>query len=185
MNQMLKKGAEMVGGFLKSCTEKNGIFLFATAALGWIMASCAQTIGIAKNKDLSKDQKRFLVPQEILDGVFNIASYVAITVPTMILAKKGATKLFPSNKTAVEGASVIAAIAGGVASSNIATPILRNKIGAHVKKKMEEKNIQPVNPQIYNGRTFPGYRSSQPLSAMKSYVNFAKNRMQPKGSLKI
>ena len=64
----IQKG--FIGWFDK---DNNASFLFATAAIGWILASAAQTFGILKSKELSKEDKKFLVPQEIADGTANIA----------------------------------------------------------------------------------------------------------------
>lgn len=171
------------GKLLKSCVDNNGNFLFATAAMGWILASAAQTIGLVANKNIGKEEKKFLVPQEILDGTFNIVSYAAVTLPVMGLAQKAAAKHFPDNKQIVEGARTLAAIAGGIVSSNIITPVLRNKSSVIVKKKMEEKNLTPPPAEIYDGKTYPNFRAKQPMN-MQSYINFTKS-MPNSGSLRI
>ncbi len=180
---ILEKAAETGGKFLKKCVDKNSLFLFGTAAAGWILASTAQTIGLVANKNISKEEKKFLVPQEILDGTFNIASYAIITLPIMSAAQAITKKKFPTDDRAVEGAKTLAAIAGGVISSNIVTPILRNKTGVIVKKRMEEKNLTPPPASVYDGKTYPNFKAKQPLS-MQSYVNFAKS-MPNSGSLRI
>lgn len=178
-----EKAAEMTGKFLKSCVENNGMFLFATAAAGWALASTAQTIGLITNKNIGKEEKKFLVPQEIMDGTFNIASYAAVTLPLMGAASAISKGKFPNNEKAVEGAKTLAAIAGGIISSNIITPILRNKSSVFIKKKMEEKNLTPPPPSVYDGKTYPNFRAKQPMS-MQSYINFTKS-MPMSGSLRI
>ncbi len=174
--------SKLAGKFLRYSKDHNGMFLFGSAATCWFMASLAQTIGLITNKKIGKEEKKFLVPQEILDGTFNIATYAAVTLPLMGAAKMAAGKSFPSDKQVVEGAKTIAAIAGGVISSNIITPLLRNKSGVIVKKIMEEKNITPPPANIYDGKTFPNFKQ-RPMT-MKSYINFTKN-MPMSGSLKI
>ncbi len=178
------EGAAKTGGkILKSSVENNGNFLFLSAAAGWALASLAQTIGLITNKEIGKEEKKFLVPQEILDGTFNIATYAAVTIPIMKCASKMATKKMPDNKQAIEGARTLAAIAGGVVSSNIITPVLRNKSSVVIKKLMEKKDLTPPPPEIYDGRTYPNFKSKQPLT-MQNYINFTRT-MQNSGSLKI
>ena len=178
-----EQAIEKTGKFLRSCVDNNGMFLFATAAAGWALASLAQTVGLITNKDIGKEEKKFLVPQEIMNGTFNIATYAAVTIPIMGAASKIAQKKFPNSKQAVEGAKTLAAIAGGVISSNIITPILRNKSSVVIKKIMEEKNLTPPPPEIYDGKTAPYFRAKQPLT-MKNYINFTK--ISPySGNLKI
>lgn len=147
------------GKLLNKSKDNNGAFLFVTLAASWILASCAQTIGLISNKKLSKEDKKFLVPQEIMDGSFNIASYAGVTVPLMCIAGKLASKKYPANNKAVEGVKTTAAIVGGIISSNIVTPILRNRTSAFIKKKMEEKKGHPVTPIIYNSKSYPYFMS--------------------------
>ena len=180
---LMENAVKTGGKILKQSVENNGNFLFLSAAAGWALASMAQTIGLITNKEIGKEEKKFLVPQEIMDGTFNIATYAAITVPIMNLASKVAGKKMPDNKQAIEGARTLAAIAGGVISSNIITPILRNKSSVVIKKIMEKKNLTPPSPEIYDGRTYPNFRAKQPLN-MQSYINFTKS-MPHSGSLKI
>ena len=180
---ILENAAKTGGKILKRSTENNGNFLFLSAAAGWALASLAQTVGLITNKDIGKEEKKFLVPQEILDGTFNIATYAAITIPIMNMASKFAGKKLPDNKQAIEGARTLAAIAGGVISSNIITPILRNKSSVVIKKMMEKRNLTPPPPELYDGRTYPNFRAKQPLT-MQNYINFTKS-MPKSGSLKI
>ncbi|MBQ9688926.1 hypothetical protein IJV79_04755 [bacterium] len=56
-----------------------GSMLILTSALGWGLASTAQVFGILKNDKYSKDEKAYLVRQEIADGALNILSFCAIT----------------------------------------------------------------------------------------------------------
>ncbi len=180
---IMQKAADLTGKFLRKCVDNNGMFLFATAAAGWALASAAQTVGLLANKEISKEEKKFLVPQEILDGTFNIVSYAAVTLPVMAGAKALASRHYADNKQVIEGAKTLAAIAGGVISSNIVTPILRNKSGAIIKEKMEKKNLTVPSPEVYDFKTQPNF-SKKPRLTMKSYINFTKI-MPNSGTLKI
>ncbi len=134
-----EQAARTAGKFLKGCVDNNGMFLFLSAAAGWALGSTAQTIGLMTNKNIGKEEKKFLVPQEILDGAFNVLSYAAVTLPLMSKAKKLAVAKFPNKAEIASGASTLAAIAGGIISSNIITPVLRNKSSVRVKNIMDKK----------------------------------------------
>ena len=173
MNGTLKEAA---GKFLNSSVKNNGLFLFATIAVAWFLASTAQTVGLIFNKKISKEEKKFLVPQEIFDGAFNIATYAAVTVPMIALAGKIAGKKF-TNERAVEGARTIATVAGGILASNIITPLLRNKSSVFIKNKIEKNNpVASSQTTLYNNQT------NKPLS-MQNYINMTKTPMS--GNLRI
>ena len=175
--------------------NNNANFLFATAAIGWILASAAQTVGIAKSKELSKEDKKFLIPQEIADGTVNIAMYAAVTTNLMKMAEKSCKPgqngkaPFISLKDAAgnildyasHGAEYAkmgrnlktgAAILGGIISTCILTPIARNAFAAYVKKKTDGKNNKdtiPVNMQSTRTQPFftKTYNTPEPPSANK------------------
>lgn len=172
------------GKFLNAAKDNNGAFLFGTLAASWILASCAQTIGLICNKEIPKEDKKFLVPQEIMDGSFNIATYAGITLPLMALAGKAATKKLPDNKKAIEGAKTVAAIVGGIVSSNVATPLLRNKTSVFIRKKMEEKKGGPVEPIIYNNKSYPYFKANNSPLTLNNYKNMVTSKTYS-GSLKI
>jgi len=167
--------AQNAGKFLNKCKDHNGAFLFATLATAWALASTAQTFGLIFNKKIPKEEKKFLVPQEVMDGTFNIATYAAITVPMMHYAGKIASSKFPTNNKAVEGVKTLAAIAGGIISSNVITPLLRNKTGVIIKKKIEEKSGKPFTPVVYNNKSYPYFKANneRPLT-MQNYMQITK-----------
>lgn len=178
-----ENAANLTGKFLRKCVENNGMFLFATAAAGWALASAAQTVGLIANKEITKEEKRFLVPQEIMDGTFNIVSYAAITLPVMYGVEKLAGRHYGDNKQIIEGAKTLAAIAGSVVSSNIVTPLLRNKSSVYIKQKMEENKLNVPAPEIYDFKTQP-YFAKQPRLTMDNYMNLTKT-MSNSSSLRI
>jgi hypothetical protein len=152
------------------------VLIFTTSA-GWLASSLAQIAGIYRNKNYSKQEKSFMIPQEFADACVNIGSFLLVTkslksitskmVQTGKLAPKSIVNFLSSkgleaergkfdfNVTEVEGfhkhrqtfnnfmtmAESTAAIVGGVLSSNIITPILRNKIAS--KRKDRVINMLP------------------------------------------
>jgi len=56
-----------------------GKMLVHTGVIGWALSSMAQVFAIALNDKISKEQKLFLVPQEIADAGVNILSFYLIT----------------------------------------------------------------------------------------------------------
>lgn len=65
-----------------------GSMLIATSAAGWALASTAQIFGILKNDKYSKEEKGFLVRQEIADASLNILTFCAITTGFKNLSRK-------------------------------------------------------------------------------------------------
>lgn len=167
------KGGSVLKRFLdfvadKSSNDTAGILIMLTSA-GWLASSLAQIAGIYFNKNYTKEQKSFMIPQELADAVVNIGSFLLITKSLKALTTKmvDTGKLIPNsirrflvkngmgseigkfgfNITEVEGfnkynsiynnfkmaSESTAAILGGIFSSNILTPILRNKIAAKRK----------------------------------------------------
>jgi len=173
-----------------------GNLLLVTGTIGWILSSLAHVSGIVFNKEISPDQKKFLIPQELADGAVNIASFFAITHASTLLGKylvksgKITTpkimKFLEDNKLTEQigkkkfdisqdpkfkalstaegkefqdhyyniedGVAFIASTTGSIISSNIITPILRNKFAAGRQKqsiadeKMRNEQILPTTP---------------------------------------
>ena len=55
------------------------VFLKNIAVIGWILSSAAQTCAVIFNNDIPQKEKKFLVPQEILDGIINCTLFWFIT----------------------------------------------------------------------------------------------------------
>lgn len=171
------KGKDVVADFAKD----NPKFLFVSAAVGWVLASLAQTVNLVLNKNITKEDKKYLVPQEILDGAANIALYAAITMPLM----KTAEKMVDSGKIAFKniekgsaefaqlkgGVRVVASLVGAVISSNIITPIVRNKVSS----KVLDKFATPEAKTFYYTRNVEYERIP---TDMKSYLAYTKSGMK-------
>ncbi len=71
-----------------------GKMLIHTGVIGWILSSAAQVVAIIINDKIPKEQKMYLIPQEIADAGVNILSFYAITQTF----KSVATKLVNTGK---------------------------------------------------------------------------------------
>ncbi len=76
--------------------ENPGKMLIHTGVIGWILSSAAQVAAIVINDKIPKEQKMFLIPQEMSDAAVNIASFYLITQSF----KSVATKLVKTGKWA-------------------------------------------------------------------------------------
>lgn len=76
--------------------ENPGKMLIHTGVIGWVLSSAAQVAAIVINDKIPKEQKMFLVPQEMSDAAINIASFYLITQSF----KSVATKLVKTGKWA-------------------------------------------------------------------------------------
>ncbi|MBQ8168527.1 hypothetical protein IJZ97_03830 [bacterium] len=62
--------------------------LIWTGVLGWFLSSTAQVVAIAVNEKIPKEQKMFLIPQEIGDGAINVLSFLLVTSSIKSLTSK-------------------------------------------------------------------------------------------------
>ncbi len=65
-----------------------GKMLIHTGVIGWILSSAAQVGAIVINDKIPKEQKMFLIPQEIADAGVNIISFYLITQSFKSVAAK-------------------------------------------------------------------------------------------------
>lgn len=63
----------------KNLSGNVGTMLLVTGAVGWALSSLAHVFAIIINKKIDKDQKAFLVPQEMADAAVNIALFIVVT----------------------------------------------------------------------------------------------------------
>ena len=180
---MANFGQKIIAAF----AHDNAKFLFLSAASGWFLASAAQTFGIIANKKIDKEDKKFLIPQEIGDGAANIGLYALITAPLMrateklidngTIAFKNIKKDTPEFDRLKGGARVIASIAGAIVSSNILTPIVRNKLGNIAQRKALHQKVKTTQPQYdpYYQPLFQKNYGKIPLE-MNSYITFTRSR---------
>lgn len=92
-NKPLQKGLEWLYQHFKKNTAT---MLVVTGTIGWGLSSAAQVLAVLFNPKISKEQKSFLVPQEISDAVVNISAFFLITQMT----KKFVSKLASTGKIA-------------------------------------------------------------------------------------
>ena len=62
--------------------------LIYTGVIGWFLSSAAQVMAIAVNNKIPKEQKAFLIPQEIGDGAINVLSFFLVTSAIKGIASK-------------------------------------------------------------------------------------------------
>lgn len=79
---------KMKTGLFKSYSNDAGKMLLHTGALAWATSAVAQIVGIINNDKISKEQKKFLVPQEMADAVVNIFSFYMVTDSIQNFTKK-------------------------------------------------------------------------------------------------
>lgn len=190
--------------------DNMGDLLIFTSVAGWIASSAAQIIGIAVNDKYTKEQKRFMLPQEMADAAINIGSFLLFTTSLKALSSKlvSTGKLAPkkvveflSNKgmlsqrgkfkfdvTMVDGFNEIrssyngfknfsdstAAVVGGIISSNIVTPILRNEYASykHNKYLAKTKNFGLSTPEQNEIQNTEITKSDKPIPTYKPTSTF-------------
>ncbi|MBQ8668348.1 hypothetical protein IJ472_01115 [bacterium] len=63
----------------KNYGDNVGKMLIHTGVIGWVLSSAAQVVAIIINDKIPKEQKMYMIPQEIADAGVNILSFYAIT----------------------------------------------------------------------------------------------------------
>ncbi len=59
--------------------DNPGKMLVHTGVIGWVLSSAAQVVAIIINDKIPKEQKMYMIPQEMADAAVNILSFYAIT----------------------------------------------------------------------------------------------------------
>lgn len=72
----------------KNFTNDPGHFLLVSGAIGWAASCVNQTVAIMINDKIPKEQKYFLIPQEITDGIVNTLLYIGITKSFNVFGKR-------------------------------------------------------------------------------------------------
>lgn len=117
-----------------------GATTIACSSVGFAMA-------IAQNKDTPAKEKRFLIPQELLDGLVNVTLFLLLTSKAQTLGEKFLKKKYGNIakengidiKVAAESFGMITSIVGSVISQSIATPLVRNAIASKIQKNRQNK----------------------------------------------
>lgn len=60
-------------------SQNPGSFLLWAGIIGWIASCVSQTVAIVSNDKISDKQKKFLIPQEITDGIVNTLLFAFFT----------------------------------------------------------------------------------------------------------
>ena len=225
LKTLTKFASERFDNIKKTIFEKYsdnvGGMLIHTSIIGWIASSTAQVIGIANNKKYSKEQKSFMIPQEIADAAINIGSFFLITSSVKRLASKmiSTGKLTPKDvyekihqygdtknvgkynfdltkvhyykeiedkyKSFRNFAESSAAVVGGVISSNLVTPVIRNNFASSNFSKyvlnpslIFKKHKKGQNKNITTAKPLPPTPPKAPMPKVNNNSPFATFKKQ-------
>lgn len=79
MKNLNSKWHNLKNYLYKHYGQESGKLIVHTGVITWTLATLAQVGAIVFNDKIPKEQKKFLIPQEIADGVLNIVAFYAIT----------------------------------------------------------------------------------------------------------
>lgn len=123
-----------------------GKTLLVTGTLGWIFSACGQIFGIATNKKVSNEKKKFLIPQEIADACINIASFYIVTNSIQLATKKLASSgkfITPKTKEICEKYGIKYIKEKGGEKINIGKSVL-NKID-NLRNALKTNEIEKIS----------------------------------------
>lgn len=89
LKNIFEKGKKFL---YKQFSEGGGNMLIWMGALGWFTSVIAQITAINLNKKISKEEKGFLVKQEVADGIVNCGMYLGFTKLVQICVNWGLEK---------------------------------------------------------------------------------------------
>lgn len=114
--------------------SNTGKMLIHTGVIGWILSSAAQVAAIVINDKIPKEQKMYLIPQEIADAAVNIVSFYAITQTFSSVAKRLVTsgKLLPKS---VKDWMSVKGLLGKIGNST--SDIYKVGLSASAKKRLD------------------------------------------------
>ena len=114
--------------------SNTGKMLIHTGVIGWILSSAAQVAAIVINDKIPKEQKMYLIPQEIADAAVNIVSFYAITQTFSSVAKRLVTsgKLLPKS---VKDWMSVKGLLGKIGKST--SDIYKAGLSASAKKRLD------------------------------------------------
>lgn len=122
----------------KEFSQKPGDVMTCAVALSMATSCLAQVLSVTFNKKMDKEQKKFIIPQEIADGVINaFSSFVIIGTLGRV-----ATRLVSTGKWSN------AAIRKIVAQH--APEIKMGNISTHIEKAFKAKKNQPLLEEFYH-----------------------------------
>ncbi len=185
-NNVLQKSLEWV---YQNFKKNTATMLVMTGTIGWGLSSLAQVGAVLFNPKIPKEQKSFLVPQEISDAIVNISAFFLITQLTKKLVSKMAStgKIAPQkvrdflNKNKdLYGDKV------GKLSLDL-DEVLKNEPKFPKESYYAYKNyattMATVGASIFSSNIVtPVIRNSMASNMQKKYLD---NRPQPSGSMKI
>ena len=116
-------------------------FLKNIAVIGWILSSLAQTCAVIFNDKIPSKEKRFLVPQEIFDGLANATLFWFITSKATDFGKKLILKKIVLPKSLVNVMNDFTTKAKDI-------PKLKEKFLAHIKKYGTKENLKTAEMSI-------------------------------------
>lgn len=79
--------------------QESGKMLVHAGLITWVTSSLAQIVAVATNDKIPSEQKKFIIPQEIADGVLNVVAFYLVTNT----AKNVAGRLVSSGKWSTKG----------------------------------------------------------------------------------
>ena len=88
MNSLVNIGKNIFTHFCKQGIADRANFLKNIAVAGWALSSLAQTVALIFNNKIPSKEKKFLIPQEIIDGITNITLFWFITSKATNFGKK-------------------------------------------------------------------------------------------------
>lgn len=154
--------SEFITKQAKYALENRAKFLTLTLAILYASGTAGQAISLYTNKKIPEKEKRFLIPQEIVNGVLEVVTFLAIASRFekwgKSLAEKGVIVgegLAKGDAGFVKAVTVLFSLVGTILALDFVTPLIRNPLTILLQKhifktKIEDKEqlTRPMLPSI-------------------------------------
>ena len=89
MSNFFRKALQKISETIyKNISVDSGLMILITSIIGIMLSTVAQSLAAATNKKYTKEQKMFMIPQELSEGAVTVLSLLLVTTPLKTLAKK-------------------------------------------------------------------------------------------------
>lgn len=184
-----------IGNYIAKAAEYNmkdpSSFVKYTSAICNGFAFSAQSVAFSLNKEIPEKQRKFMVAQEVAEGVISTsillmlasgfkafgeklvekAKILPSTLPQELRNPESIKNILTQNTQYTEivkkcktSVGLATSILGVIAAFNVVTPILRNKIASYFQKKMQgntETSNKQSQPSLQDSAVYKQFLNKQ------------------------
>lgn len=165
---MLKNFFEKIGKMALAHEANPSRFIITSTVAIFSISSIGEALGVYINKKIPEKEKRFMIMQDLLEGVFKIGLFLTLSLAleklfqTLVLKGKVLPfkELTPETfKDFKDGFKTVGALLGTFLSFNLIAPIVRNPLANYLQKNVfKGKEVKDKSVLTYRGPELPALK---------------------------